>query len=140
MKLKVKKLNNNAILPDYKLHGDAGLSLYALEKIEIKAGTRATIATGIAVEIPHGYVGLIWDRGSVSHKLGLKVLGGVVDAGYRGDIGVGLYNTSDKSHTVEIGDKIAQMLIQNVELVDVIEVENLEESTRGDRRFGSTGR
>lgn len=80
------------------------------------------VPTGIAMQIPDGYVGLIWDKSGISQKFGLKTLGGVVDAGYRGEIFVGLYNTGDIPHTFEAGQKLAQIIIQKIEQPEVIEV------------------
>jgi dUTP pyrophosphatase len=138
--MKVKRLNPKAILPDYKHDGDAGLNLYSIVRAKLEPGARATVPTGIATEIPAGHVGLIWDRSGLSHKSGLKVMGGVIDAGYRGEIGVGLVNTSHEAYTIEAGDKIAQMLIQEVEHVLISEVAELSDTSRGSAGFGSTGR
>lgn len=140
MELRIKKLTENAVLPQYAHLGDAGMDLFASERAMIKAGGRVQVKTGIAVAIPEGYVGLVWDKSGLSHKFGLKTLGGVVDAGYRGEIMVGIINLSDEDYTLEVGHKVAQMLIQKVESPLIVEVESLNETSRGEGGFGSTGK
>jgi len=140
MKLQVKKLHRDAKLPQFAHDSDAGLDLCTPIEVTVKAGERGLLPTGISLAIPTGYVGLIWDKSGVSNKLGLKVLGGVVDAGYRGEILVGLLNTSNSDHTFAPGDKIAQMLIQKVEHPEIIEVTELDNTERGEGAFGSTGK
>jgi len=140
MKLSVKKLHPLAITPQYAYPNDAAMDLFAVEEVAILPGKRASVSTGIAMQIPDGYVGLIWDKSGISQKHGLKTLGGVIDAGYRGEIIVGLFNTSDTAHIFSIGQKIAQILIQKIEQPEIIEVLELEESTRGTGAFGSTGK
>jgi dUTP pyrophosphatase len=98
------------------------------------------IPTGLAMAIPEGHVGLIWDKSGNAIKRGLKVLGGVVDAGYRGEIKVGIINHGTESHTFDVGDKVAQMLLQEVHHADFEEVESLDETARGEGGFGSTGK
>jgi len=137
--LKIKKMGDT-VLPAQAYKGDAALDLYAAEEIVLKPRERYGIRTGISVAIPEGYAGLIWDKSGLSIKGGLKTLGGVVDAGYRGEVMVGIVNLSDKEHTFHVGDKIAQMLIQKVEDVKIKEVSELEESERGERGFGSSGK
>lgn len=139
MKMQVKVLSATAKVPTYAHVGDAGMDLFADEAVTIPQGTRAQIKTGVAFAIPEGYVGLIWDKSGISHKGGLKTLGGVVDAGYRGEVLVGLINLSDTPYEIEKGVKIAQMLIQRVERLDIECVETLDDTTRGAQGFGSTG-
>ena len=141
MKIKIKKLNKDAKIPTYATKDDAGMDLYAVEAIELKRNSRALIKTGIAMEIPEGYVGLIWDKSGLAHNFGLKVMGGVDDSGYRGEIGVILFNTmTDMDYHVEKGQKVAQMIIQKKETAEFEEVETLSESERGDGSLGSTGK
>lgn len=140
MKLLIKKLDPAAKVPSFAHATDAGLDLCALEAVTIEAGMRMQVRTGLALAIPEGYVGLVWDKSGVSHKGGLKTLGGVVDAGYRGEVFVGLLNTSDVPYTFAAGDKVAQILIQKVEHPEVIEVDALDETARGAGAFGSTGK
>ncbi len=136
----IKKLHPDAIIPAYGHADDAGFDLCAIETVTIAPGERATVGAGFAIAIPEGYVGLVWDKSSVSHKLGLKTMGGVFDAGYRGEINTCLYNTGDEPVAIEKGQKMAQMLIQKVEHVTFEEVAELDETPRGDGRFGSTGK
>lgn len=140
MKLKIKKLHPNAKIPSYAHHGDAGFDLYVPESITLQPGDRKTIPLGIAVEIPDGYVGLMFDKSSLSHKQGLKTFGNVIDSGYRGEIHAGLINQSGQTQTLEAGQKIIQMLIMPVVTVDIEEAEMLNESKRGDGAFGSSGK
>ncbi len=139
MNISVKKLNPDAKIPVFAHPGDAGMDLFSVEDLILKPGDRHSVATGLAIKIPDGYVGLIWDKGGPSHKYGIKTLGGVGDSGYRGEYLVGLVNLSQENFEIQKGQKIAQLLIQKVERPTIEEVEELEESTRGDGRFGSTG-
>lgn len=139
MILRVKKLDQEIPIPAYAHSGDAGLDLFAREEYLVKAGKRVLVRTGVAMEIPRGYVGLIWDKSGLANSHGLKVLGGVVDAGYRGEIKVGLLNTGNKDYKIEKYHKVAQMLIQKVERLTVKEAKELSEATRGEDGFGSTG-
>lgn len=136
--LKISKIYDEAVIPSYAKDGDAGLDLVSIETVEIPAGGRASISTGLAFEIPTGSVGLIWDRSGLSHKKGLKTLGGVIDSGYRGEVKVGLANVSREAIQISTGDKIAQMLIQPVARVDIEEATDLSDSERGEDGFGST--
>lgn len=139
MKLSIKKINNDAVLPTRAHADDAGMDLYVNNKQVITAHTTVPVSTGVSMEIPTGYVGLIWDKSSVGAK-GLKTLGGVVDSGYRGEIKVVVHNLNDEDFIFEHGQKIAQMLIQKVELLDIEEVKDLSSTSRGEGGFGSTGR
>lgn len=139
MILNIKKLHLQAKLPTFAHTTDAGMDLYCVESFTIAPMERVQVRTGIAIEIPNGYVGLIWDKSGLSHKKGLKVLGGVIDAGYRGEVMVGVINLSQESILFEAGDKVAQMLIQKVEHPEIIEVEELADADRGTGAFGSTG-
>ena len=140
MDLKIKKLNENAKIPSFAHHNDAGMDLFCSEGITIEKDQRVQISTGIALELPDGYVGLVWDKSGLSHNFGLKIVGGVIDAGYRGEIKIGIINLGDSPHTFNTGDKITQLLIQRVEHPEIVEVEELGEADRGDKGFGSTGK
>ncbi|MCK5059957.1 MAG: dUTP diphosphatase [Candidatus Pacebacteria bacterium] len=140
MRLKVKKLFPEARVPHYARKGDAGLELYAREKVTLLPGERASIPTGIAIEIPEGYVSLIWDKSGISHNYGIKTLGGVIDFGYRGEYKVGVVNLSKEAYTFEKHHKVAQLLIQKIECVEVEETKELSESERGLQGFGSSGK
>lgn len=143
MKICVTKLHPEAKVPSYAHSTDAGMDLYYHgEDVVLAAGARGVFATGIAMAIPRQFVGLIWDKSGVATKEGLKVLGGVVDAGYRGEVMVALLNTSNEPVTLTHGRKLAQMLIQpvvtaHIELVDG-ELPAAEDD-RGKGGFGSTG-
>ena len=135
----VKRVREGAKLPSQPYALDAGYDLCAAEAVELPAGGRATIPTGLALELPEGHVGLVWDKSGLATKHGLTVLGGVVDAGYRGEVLVCLLNTGTQAHSFSVGDKIAQLLVQKVELPVIVEVNELTESERRARGFGSSG-
>lgn len=160
MNLFVKKLTQNAKLPVKAKSGDAGYDLFATEYTIINPGERKLISTGIAVEIPYGYYGRIAPRSGLALKSGIDVLGGVVDCGYHGEVGVilinlnlpsNIHNISDKEKTysslfgdankfvVKPGDRIAQIIIEQCLDLKVIEVNELEKTERGECGFGSTG-
>ena len=140
LRLKIKKLNPEAKLPIYAHPDDAAMDLYAVSDTKIEPDERTSIPLGIAMEIPQGYVGLIWDKSGISHRHGIKTVGGVIDAGYRGEIAVGVINLSDTPYTFEKGHKVAQMIIQKKEDVTIEESDELAESGRGEGGFGSTGK
>jgi dUTP pyrophosphatase len=140
MKIKVKKLNPEAKIPNYSHPGDAGMDFCTIEEVTIEPGCAGTLPTGISMEIPDGYVGLVWEKSGLAFKHGIQLLGGVIDAGYRGEIRMRAYNISDVSYTFKKGDRTSQMLIQKVESPEFVEVENLDETSRGEGREGSTGK
>lgn len=139
MQLKVKKLDPEAKLPTHGHPGDAGIDFYTLEDVIFAPGKRTHVHTGIALEIPEGCVGLVWDKSSISFNQGLTIVGGVIDAGYRGELVASMLNTSDKEVIVQKGHKIFQVLIQKFEHCDIIEAQELSETVRGAGREGSTG-
>lgn len=142
MRLAVRRVDPAAQLPTRAHEGDAGFDLYALEQVKLGPGDRAQARTGIAVEIPERHVGLVVPRSGLAAEHGISLVNapGVIDAGYRGEIRVLLLNT-DTSHPVvlEAGDRIAQLLITRIEIPDVVEVEELPRSARGEGGFGSSG-
>lgn len=127
-------------MPSYAHVGDAGLDLFALEKVVIKPGEIGQVRSGVAMEIPKGYVGLCWDKSGLSHKFGLKVLGGVIDAGFRGELVLSLINLSRAPYTFAKHDKVMQILIQPVARMEIKEVTVLADSSRGHGGWGSTGK
>jgi dUTP pyrophosphatase len=138
--VQIMKLMNEAILPTYGRHGDAGMDLYALEEGIVPAGLRLKVRTGIALKIPAGYVGLIWSRSGLATSKGIDVLGGVVDSNYIGEVFVTLQNNDTAVPLIiHKGDRIAQMLIQPIYEAVLEEVNKLEPTNRGADGFGSSG-
>jgi len=137
--LKVKKVHKDAKLPAYGHRGDAGLDLFSVSDFVLATGQVLPVPTGIKVAIPEGHVGLIWDKSGVSLR-GVHRLAGVIDSGYRGEVKVVLVNLSGQPLSLEKGMKIAQLIIQPVNTVRVIEVEDLGDTSRGEGGFGSTGK
>lgn len=140
MILKVKKIIFDAKLPSYAKEGDAGMDLYSSEETIVPVGAIVKVHTGISVEIPNGYVGLFWDKSGLSMNHGIKVMGGVIDSGYRGEVLVGVTNLGEKDYVFEKHHKVTQMLIQPVISVLIEEAEELSEASRGEGGFGSTGK
>jgi len=148
IKLPIKRLSDTATLPTKNHATDAGWDLYASQDASIMAGNRYMIRTDIAMMIPDGYVGLIWPRSGLASKHGADILGGVIDAGYRGEISVCLLNTASKDehqywrNSIEIkaGERIAQIVIQEIPKFELVEVEDLSSSNRGEKGFGSSGK
>jgi dUTP pyrophosphatase len=137
--LEVQKLNPEAKVPTRAYEHDAGLDLTSVETHTLKPGEGKIFKTGIAIALDPGFVGLVWDRSSMGKK-GVKTLGGVIDSGYRGEIGVILWNISPETHTVNAGERIAQLLIQSVATPQTKEVSVLGTTDRGAGGFGSSGK
>lgn len=140
--LRIKRLDPDLPLPSYAHPDDAGMDLCAVGNASIKPGARALVKTGIAVALPAEHVGLIHPRSGLAAKHGITVLNapGTIDAGYRGEIGVILLNTStDDTFVVERGMRIAQFVVQKVEHPAIAIVDDLDDTGRGERGFGSTG-
>ena len=140
MIIKFQKLFEDTILPTYAHPGDAGLDLYSCEDVIIEPMARHGVSLGFALEIPHGYVSRILDRSGLAIKNGLHCLAGVVDAGYRGEYKAIIINLSNEPYKIEKGDRVAQMLIQPVEICDIEVVEELSNSQRGKGGFGASGK
>lgn len=142
--VKIKKLNENAILPTYGTEFSAGADLYACEggEVVIGAGETKLIHTGIAIEIPCGYVGLIYARSGLATKRGLAPANkvGVIDSDYRGEIMVALHNHSSVAQGIADGERVAQIVFTPYAAASFCLVDTLEESERGAGGFGSTGR
>lgn len=142
VRVRVRRLAPDLPVPVYAHAGDAGADLVAASDVELPPGARAMVPTGVAIELPPGYVGLVHPRSGLAARLGVTVLNapGTVDAGYRGEILVNLIN-HDPTHTVTItrGDRIAQLVIQRVERAEFHLVDQLEDSSRGAGGHGSTG-
>ena len=125
--------------PSYAHPGDAGFDLRAGTGCVIAAGGRHTVPTGLRFAIPEGFVGLVRDRSGLAAKHGIHCLAGVIDSGYRGEVKVVVQNLGDQPFTVEKGMRIAQLLVLPVAAAELVRVQNLEESSRGEGGFGSTG-
>ncbi|HEY5541356.1 MAG TPA: dUTP diphosphatase [Coriobacteriia bacterium] len=142
MQLPIKRLDTGLPLPSYAHPGDAGLDLYAAEDTSIAPGARALVATGIALAIPEGFAGFVQPRSGRALKDGLSFANtpGLIDAHYRGEIKVIAVNLDAETPIrISRGDKIAQLVIQRVERVELAEVDDLGETARGEGGFGSTG-
>ena len=141
MQLRVRRLVGNATLPSYAHPNDAGLDLHAVVDTEIGPGEAETISTGIAIELPPGTEAQVRPRSGLASKHSVTVLNspGTIDEGYRGEIGVVLINHGDQTFRVECGMRIAQLVVQRRVEIDLVEVQVLDNSTRGAGGFSSTG-
>ena len=144
MQVNIKKLNEKAVVPTYGSEFSAGADLYALsdEPITIDAGKTVLVHTGIAMEIPTGYVGLVFARSGLASKKGLAPANkvGVIDSDYRGEIMVALHNHSTQAQTIADGERIAQLVITPFLKVEYTETSDLTDTERGSGGFGSTGK
>lgn len=138
MELKVKRIHPDAKAPVYGHPGDAGLDLFSVVDRDLAPGEVWAVPTGIRIAVPPGFVGLVWDKSGVSLK-GVHRLAGVIDAGYRGEVRVVLINLGPAPFPVRKGAKIAQLLVQPVVAVSVVETDSLDDTSRGEGGFGSTG-
>ncbi len=139
MQIHIQPLVADLKFPSYAHPGDVGLDLYARESAVIQPGERKLFMLGFALEFPEGYVALVKDKSSVSWGLGLHCIGGVFDAGYRGEYNVGLVNIGKDSATIKEGQKIAQLVIQPIIHANLVVSETLSDTSRGTGSFGSTG-
>jgi dUTP pyrophosphatase len=140
--LAIRRLRDDAALPERAYPGDAGLDLVSCELVTLEPGARAVVSTGIAVAIPDGHAGLVVPRSGLAarHGIGIVNAPGLVDAGYRGEVRVVLVNTDrSESFVVEPGMRIAQLVIVPVALAAPVEVDELPETERGVAGFGSSG-
>lgn len=137
--IKIKRLDKSVEVPKFQREGDAALDIRSSEDCVLKIGERKGIKTGIAMEIPYGYAGLVWDRSGLAIKHGIKTMGGVIDANYRGEIMIILKNLGEEDFKIEKGMRIAQMLIQKIENCEVEEAEELSDTNRGEKGFNSSG-
>ncbi len=140
MKLKIKKTRPEAILPSYAHPGDVGLDMFSLEDYDLKPGERRVFFVGFALEFSEGYAAIVKDKGSLPVKGGVHTMGGVYDAGYRGEYNVILVNLGKEVYHISKGDKLAQLVIFPVEIAELEEADELSETSRGEGRFGSTGK
>jgi dUTP pyrophosphatase len=138
----ITRLDQDVPLPSYSHPGDAGADLVTTVDVHLEPGERTLVPTGVAIALPDGYVGLVHPRSGLAAKLGVSIVNapGTVDAGYRGEISVLLVNL-DPAKPVDLsrGDRVAQLVVQQVEKARFVEVERLPGSARGDGGYGSTG-
>lgn len=143
MKLQVQRIRDDVALPRRAHADDAGLDLATAQAVTLAPGERVAVETGLVVAIPTGWVGLVHPRSGLALRKGITVVNapGTIDAGYRGELKVALVNLSTESVELEVGERVAQLLIQQVALWDVVEVTDLaaEDTRRGAGGFGSTG-
>lgn len=141
MELQICRLRPEAVIPERAYSGDAGLDLAACDRIELAPGERATVGTGLAVAIPAGYAGFVQPRSGLAARHGITLVNspGLIDSGYRGELRVVVLNTDrDNPFTIEPGTRIAQLVIMRLPEIELVEVEELPESERGVRGFGSS--
>ena len=133
------KLDESAIIPTRATDSDAGYDLYSTNDGVVPARGRKVVGTGIAIAIPPGHYGRVAPRSGLAVKRGIDVLAGVVDSGYRGEVGVVLQNLSDEDFPFKKGDRVAQLILEQCNTIGWVELDKLEDSVRSDGGFGSTG-
>jgi dUTP pyrophosphatase len=141
IELPIRRLRDDAVVPERAYAGDAGLDLASCERVELRPGERATVGTGLAIAIPDGYAGFVQPRSGLAARHGLTIVNtpGLVDSGYRGELRIVLLNTDESEpFVVEPGMRIAQLVVLQVPGIDPVEVDELPESERGVRGFGSS--
>lgn len=138
----VRMLHPEAQVPRRAHPGDAGADLFAVEAVVIPPGERRDVGTGLALAIPPGHAGFVQPRSGLAFRQGIMVVNspGLIDAGYRGEVRVCLYNSGAEPFAVTVGERIAQLVIQRVETPEFVAVDGLSETARGERGFGSSGR
>ncbi|TML18733.1 MAG: dUTP diphosphatase [Actinobacteria bacterium] len=141
IELAIRRLRADAVIPERAYAGDAGLDLAACERVELAPGARAVVGTGLAVAIPDGYAGFVQPRSGLAARHGITIVNtpGLVDSGYRGELRIILLNTdAADAFVIERGMRIAQLVVVPVPEFELLEVEELPESERGVRGFGSS--
>jgi len=133
------KLSKNAESPEYIFGSDAGFDLKAIEDVTLFPLEQKTIGTGIAIEIPRGYVGLVRDRAGIVQKMNVHTVAGTFDSGFRGEVSIMLVNMNDKTVEIEKGMRIAQIILIPVARAKIQEVKKLSDTERGKKSFGSSG-
>lgn len=140
MRIKIHKIESDAQVPQMIYRGDAAFDLYAYEDVVLKPHEQVSCRTGIAIKIEDGYAGFIWDRSGLSHKHGIKTLGGVIDSTYTGEWRVGLINLRQENFEIKKGYRIAQVVFQKITIPEIVEVDALDDVTdRQDKAIGSSG-
>ena len=141
IEIKIKKIHPDAIIPRYVHPGDAGMDLFSCENYVLKPSERKLFGTGLKVELPEGYEMQIRPKSGLALKHGITVLNtpGTIDSGYRGEIGVILINHSNENYEINSKEKISQAVISRIKRAEIIEVDEIDETSRGEEGFGSTG-
>ena len=142
IQVKIKRLDQELPLPRYTNPGDAGLDLYSAVDVVIEPMRRVMIPTGVAIALPEGYAGFVQPRSGLAAKMGLSIVNtpGLVDSGYRGELKVIAINTdADEPIAIARGERVAQLVVQRVPAVELVEVDELDATERGEAGFGSTG-
>ena len=141
IKVKIKRIKDNAIIPSYAHDGDAGVDLYSTEDYLLKPGDRILVSTGITIAIPKGYEAQTRPKSGLALNKGLSIANtpGTIDSGYRGEVNIIAINLGKEDIKIEKGKKVAQMVFNKVEEAKFEEVEKLDSTKRGDGGFGSTG-
>ena len=142
IQVKIKRLDQELSLPRYANPGDAGLDLYSAVDVVIEPMRRVMIPTGVAIALPEGYAGFVQPRSGLAAKKGLSIVNtpGLVDSGYRGELKVIAINTdTDEPIAIARGERVAQLVVQRVPVVELVEVDELDATERGEGGFGSTG-
>lgn len=139
MDIKLKFLSDNAVLPSRGSDEAAGYDLYSAQNGEVDPLKRILIKTNISIAIPKGYYGRIAPRSGLAYKNGIDVMAGVIDADYRGDVGVILFNSGMEAFTFKKGDRIAQLIIEKCHDVDWVQTDDLSDTARGEGGYGHTG-
>ncbi len=133
------KISKDAEAPEYALNTDAGFDLKALENVSIFPFDQKKVSTGIAIEVPEGYVGIVRDRAGIVQKMNVHTVAGTFDSGFRGEVSIMLVNMNDKTVEIEKGMRIAQIILVPIVKAKITEVKKLSSTERGDKGFGSTG-
>lgn len=142
VRVPIKILSRDAQIPHMAYNGDAGVDLRSVERIVLKPHERATVATGLAIALPDGYAGFVLPRSGLAAKHGISIVNapGLIDSNYRGELKVILLNTDlSDSFAIEIGDRIAQLIVMPIPTINFEQVEELTQSQRGESGFGSSG-
>lgn len=142
VRVPIKILSRDAQIPHMAYNGDAGVDLRSVERIVLEPQERAMVATGLAIALPEGYAGFVLPRSGLAAKHGISIVNapGLIDSNYRGELKAILLNTDpNESFTIEIGDRIAQLIVMPVPTINFEQVEELTESQRGESGFGSSG-
>ncbi len=127
-------------LLSYSRQGDAGIDLRSVQQADIPAGQRVVVPTGLHLSIPSGFVGFIKDRSGLASREGIHIMAGVIDSNYRGEVKVVVLNTSAAKYKIEIGERIAQMLILPLARVNIVEKDKLDVTNRNENGWGSSGK